>query len=107
MDPLEKVRKLKEAAERVGKEHDVELKTFAIIPKSDEVPTDVVNLAFLITPTAIETADEAEQRQTDDAFSAMMQGMSLEGFESEAPDNIKNKIADMESELNHGDDTDD
>lgn len=91
MDPLEKVRLLLKAVQKRAKDNNLELKNFVVIP-SEDTTNDFVQLGFVITPEALETIEETQQRQTDDSFEAMMAGVSLDGFEDNLPEEVQGRV---------------
>jgi len=91
MDPLGKVRLLMAATAKRAKANNLELKNFVIVPSADG-NSDFVQIAMIITPEALETIEETQQRQTDDQFASLMSGVDLEGFDTELPEGVQDRV---------------
>lgn len=91
MDHLDKVRLLMKAVRKRAEDNNLGLKNFVLIP-SEDGDNDFVQLGFVITPEALETIEETQQRATDDSFEQMMAGVSLDGFEASLPEEVQGRV---------------
>lgn len=71
MDYLEDVRKLRDAIQRKAEELNLNVAGFSLLPGQTSEDTDIVQVAFFLTPEAVETLEETEQRAIDAEFDAL------------------------------------
>ncbi len=75
MDPLNEVRKLITAVEKaIGSAH-LDLVEFAVVPSRGD-RQDFAEIRLLITPEALMSVAEREQKSVDEVFAAMMSEFS-------------------------------
>lgn len=75
MDNLAKLRKV---VEKAAEEMDLKMGPFSVMPAVPGTPIpDTLTVTFIVTPEAVETMDETEQRRIDAEFEAMINGGSL------------------------------
>lgn len=92
MDHLNEIKKLREAVIKVVTSLNLELEGFAVIP-SDRQSPDRIEMSLHVTPEALMSLAEREQKGIDEVFMSMMS-------EFPEPDPQKsNKIRDIKSEI--------
>jgi PAS domain-containing protein len=69
-DPLSEVRKLQKAVQRVAESIGLEVEGFAISP--GQGGKDRLQVLFKILPEAVQTTDEKQQLEFNDAFEALI-----------------------------------
>lgn len=77
-DHLRELRNIGKALERAIKDLGLEVMTFGVIPAKDPDDEDFVDVMLRVTPEALMSEAEKEQKATDDAFAALMAGVDLD-----------------------------
>lgn len=71
MSNLDDLRKLRKRIEEEADKLNLQVGGLTIVPGKDEQDNDILNVMFLLTPEAVETIEETEQRKIDSAFDAL------------------------------------
>lgn len=74
---LDDLRKLYKRIVEIAEEHSLEVAGYSVTPSTREGGHDSMRVTFLMSPESVETAEETQKRQTDDAFESMMAGLDL------------------------------
>ena len=88
-NPVDQVKLLRERVKQIATDLGLDLHAFTLSP-GDEHDPDTIQAVFMIGLTAIESDDETEKRQTDEAFEALV------GFEFEGESTNEDEEADAE-----------
>lgn len=93
MNPMDEIKKLKDAIDKALEDLDIERMSFTIIP-GENGQQDTLGMIFKINPRALMSA---EQRNIDSAFEELMSGLVLDSSNDEAIEkmnNVKKMISD-------------
>lgn len=99
-DALNDIAKLRKVVENAAGEIDLILNGFSVQPAIPNTPVpDLVIATFMITPEAVESAEQTEQRKVDAEFEAMMNGSLGDTELNPLDDKMKDKVEGLDEDL--------
>lgn len=97
-DPMQPIRKLRDAVDRMAQDLDLQRLDFGILPGGDGQP-DIIMASFKINPQALLSVAELEQMEYDSSFMDLVKNFDGPVSEPEEEDPKQKILNELKAEL--------